>query len=76
MGIISPDFYRQFELPYLARVADAFRRIGDNMFIKGNIDSVNILLGGTDESIRADVGERMRIGMANKGFILSTACSI
>ncbi len=123
MGFISPEFYRQFELPYLTRVADAiresgktgylhtcghihdrleimaesgipglecldpppignvklddaFRRIGDKMFIKGNIDSVNTLLEGTDESIRADVGEIMRIGMANKGFILSTACSI
>lgn len=123
MGFISPEFYRQFELPYLTRVADAiresgktgyvhtcghihdrleimaesgipglecldpppignvelddaFRRIGDKMFIKGNIDSVNTLLEGTDESIRADVGEIMRIGMTNKGFILSTACSI
>jgi hypothetical protein len=123
MGFISPEFYRQFELPYLARVADAirefgktgyvhtcghihdrleiiaesgipglecldpppignveledaFRRIGDKMFIKGNIDSVNSLLEGTDKSIRADVGEIMRTGMANKGFILSTACSI
>jgi uroporphyrinogen-III decarboxylase len=46
------------------------------MFIKGNIDSVNTLLEGTDESIRSEVGEIMRIGMANRGFILSTACSI
>ena len=123
MGFMSPEFYRQFELPHLTRVSDAikaqgipayvhtcghihdrleimaesgvpglecldpppignvelddaFERIGKDMFIKGNIDSVNTLLNGTDQSIREDVGYRMRIGMENKGFILSTACSI
>lgn len=123
MGFFSPEFYSQFELPYLTRVSDAikaqgipayvhtcghihdrleiiaesgvpglecldpppigdvelddaFNRIGNNMFIKGNIDSVNTLLNGTDQLIREDVENRMRIGMQNKGFILSTACSI
>lgn len=123
MGFISPDFYRQFELPYLTQVSDAikaqgipgyvhtcghindrleimaesgitglecldpppignvelddaFNRIGNNMFIKGNIDSVNTLLNGTVSSIREDVVNRLQIGMQNKGFILSTACSI
>ncbi|MEN8230296.1 MAG: uroporphyrinogen decarboxylase family protein [Bacteroidota bacterium] len=123
MGFMSPEFYRQFELPHLTRVSDAikaqgipayvhtcghihdrleimaesgvpglecldpppigdvelddaFNRIGKDMFIKGNIDSVNTLLNGTDQSVREDVGYRMRIGMQNKGFILSTACSI
>ena len=123
MGFMSPEFYRQFELPYLTQVSDAikaqgipayvhtcghihdrleimaesgvpglecldpppigdvelddaFDRIGSKMFIKGNIDSVNTLLNGTDTLMREDVENRMRIGMQNKGFILSTACSI
>ncbi|MEN8231035.1 MAG: uroporphyrinogen decarboxylase family protein, partial [Bacteroidota bacterium] len=122
MGFISPEFYRQFELPYLSQVSDAikaqgipgyvhtcghindrleimaesgitglecldpppigdvelddaFNRIGENMFIKGNIDSVNTLLNGTELTIREDVVNRIQIGMKNRGFILSTACS-
>ncbi|MEN8153620.1 MAG: uroporphyrinogen decarboxylase family protein [Acidobacteriota bacterium] len=123
MGFISPDFYRKFEIPYLARISDAvkaqgkysyvhtcgsindrlelmeesgvsglecldpppignveledaFDRIGGKMFIKGNIDSVNTLLNGTEQSIRDDIKNRMNLGKKNKGFILSTACSI
>ena len=56
---------------------DAFRRIGDRMFIKGNIDSVNTLLVGDDEKIRNDVRRIIKTGKTvGKGFILSTACSI
>lgn len=123
MGFISPEFYRNFELPYLTRIAgaikeegkfvylhtcghindrlelmrdsgisglecldpppignaelkNAFDRIGKDMFIKGNIDSVYTLLNGTNEDIVKDVRERLEIGMNNPGFILSTACSI
>ena len=46
------------------------------MFIKGNIDSVNTLLEGSKELITEDVRQRISIGMENRGFILSTACSI
>ena len=56
---------------------DAFRRIGDRMFIKGNIDSVNTLLAGDDEKVRNDVSKIIETGTTKgKGFILSTACSI
>jgi uroporphyrinogen-III decarboxylase len=56
---------------------DAFRRIGDSMFIKGNIDSVNTLLNGDDEKMRNDVRKIIETGKyKGKGFILSTACSI
>ncbi|UCD39035.1 MAG: hypothetical protein JSW54_06035 [Fidelibacterota bacterium] len=123
MGFISPDFYREFVLPYERQVIaaiigggkyaylhtcgaigdrleameasgasglecldppplgnveleDAVRRIGQSMFIKGNIDSVNTLLHGTDESTFTDVRRCIEIGKTGKGFILSTACSI
>ena len=56
---------------------NAFDRIGDTMFIKGNIDSVNTLLFGDEKKIREDVGRIIQIGKEKgKGFILSTACSI
>ncbi len=45
-------------------------------FIKGNIDSVNMLLMGGAEEIRADARRRLEIGKEGGGFILSTACAI
>lgn len=55
---------------------DAVKRVGRSMFIKGNIDSVNTLLQGSEEEISADVKRRIETGKTGKGFILSTACSI
>jgi len=55
---------------------DAFNRIGSKMFIKGNIDPVNTLFNGTEDSISTDVRNRLHTGMQNPGFILSSACSI
>ena len=122
-GFISPDNYRDFELPFLTQIAtaikskgkfsyvhtcghindrlemmaesgvsglecldpapignveldDAFNRIGEDIFIKGNVDSVHTLLNGDDLKIHTDLSNRIKIGMKNKGFILSTACSI
>lgn len=55
---------------------DAVDRVGRSMFIKGNIDSVNILLQGNEDDVLADVQRRIQIGKQSSGFILSTACSI
>lgn len=123
MGFISPEFYREFELPYITQLSDfikskekfvylhtcghindrleqmkesgasglecldpppignveledAFKRIGRDMFIKGNIDSVHTLLHGSEETIEKDIQKRLSIGKEYPGFILSTACSI
>jgi uroporphyrinogen decarboxylase-like protein len=57
-------------------LSDAKRRIGSTGFIKGNIDSVNLLLEGTQEEIKLDTKNRLEIGSPGSGFILSTACSI
>lgn len=123
MDFISPEHYREYELPYLTKIAqaikakgifayvhtcghiddrlelmaesgvaglecldpppignvelnDAFERIGDKLFIKGNIDSVYTLLKGSDEAIENDVKHRIETGKQFPGFILSTACSI
>ena len=56
---------------------NAFERIGNDLFIKGNIDSVNSLLYADDEKAETDVHQIIKIGKTRgKGFILSTACSI
>jgi hypothetical protein len=57
-------------------LADAKRRIGGRAFIKGNIDPVNVLLAGTEETVREDARMRLAAGRPGGGYILSTACSI
>lgn len=55
---------------------DAFDRIGNDLFIKGNIDPINILYEGNVEIITHDISDRLKIGKRFPGFILSSACSI
>lgn len=56
---------------------DAFNRVGDKVFIKGNIDSVNTLLNAEVNQAQAEITKIIQIGKSKgKGFILSTACSI
>ena len=57
-------------------LADALERIGRRGFIKGNLDSVNLLLAGTAESIEKEVNAILESTSTWPGFILSTACSI
>lgn len=57
-------------------LADAKRRIGARLFIKGNLNAVALLGYTTPEQVRADVVERIRIGAPGGGYILSTACSV
>jgi uroporphyrinogen-III decarboxylase len=58
------------------RLEEAKKRIGNKVFIKGNIDPVNVLLMGSRDTIELDAKERIEIGKPGGGFILSTACSI
>ena len=57
-------------------LADAKRRIGDRLFIKGNVDPVNTLLLGTPEQVRADAMKRIRTAATGGGYVLSSACSL
>jgi MtaA/CmuA family methyltransferase len=122
-GFISPEFYREFVLPYEQQIASAVRaqnvhiythtcgaindrlemmveagisglecldppplgnvrleeakrRIGERIFIKGNMDPVHMLLFGTEKEVREDAKYRIGVGKPGGGFILSTACSI
>lgn len=55
---------------------NAFGRVGDQLFIKGNIDSVNSLLYADDSKAENDIQKIIETGKKGNGFILSTACSI
>jgi hypothetical protein len=55
---------------------DAKQRTRGRGFIKGNIDSVNMLLYGQPAEILADARHRIEVGKNGGGFILSTACSV
>ena len=48
---------------------DAFRRIGREMFIKGNIDSINTLLMADDAKAEEDVRRIIRTGMTWDGAL-------
>lgn len=57
-------------------LAEAKEKWGKQIFIKGNVDSVNVLLRGNPDLVREDVRRRLEIGSAGGGYIMSTACSI
>jgi MtaA/CmuA family methyltransferase len=55
---------------------DAKRRVGGEVFIKGNIDPVHVLLKGSADAVEKDVRSRIEVGKPGGMYILSTACSI
>lgn len=57
-------------------LADAKARVGDRMFLKGNMNPVVFLTAQTEEEIIEHATERIRDGMPGGGYILSTACSV
>lgn len=57
-------------------LADAKRRIGDRMFIKGNMNAVFMLQASSVAEVLDHARERLRDGMPGGGYILSTACSV
>jgi uroporphyrinogen-III decarboxylase len=56
-------------------LADARRRLGPAIFIKGNVDPVNTILRGSADECYRDARERIRVA-GRSGYILSTACSV
>ncbi len=56
-------------------LADARRRLGAHVFIKGNIDPVNTVLRGSPDDCYCAAMERIAIA-GPRQYILSTACSV
>lgn len=59
-----------------ADLADAKRRLGGRLFIKGNLDPVGTLLRGSAEACFAAARGRLAAAKAGGGYVLSTACSV
>lgn len=57
-------------------LSEAKARIGSRMFIKGNLNSVELLQADGMEPVLTMARERLRDGMPGGGYILSTACSV
>ena len=57
-------------------LADAKRRIGSRLFIKGNMDAVALLRARTPDEVLAMARACLRAGAPGGGYILSTACSV
>jgi hypothetical protein len=57
-------------------LVDAKARVGQRLFIKGNLDPVATLLNGSAETCYAAALERIAAAKAHGGYILSSACSV
>ncbi len=57
-------------------LGDAKQRVGDRLALKGNLDSVNVLLQADEQTFKNVVRDTIRTGMAGGGYILSSACSV
>jgi uroporphyrinogen-III decarboxylase len=77
MAATGTDGIDTLDPPPLGTVdlADARRRLGTAVFIKGNVDPVNTVLRGTADECYRDARERIRVA-GRRGYILSTACSV
>lgn len=57
-------------------LADAKERIGSQLFIKGNLDAVNVMLKGTPQKVLEEARRCLEVAASGGGYILSSACSI
>lgn len=57
-------------------LAYAKEKVGDKVFLKGNMNSVALLAAKTEEQVITHASERIRDGKPGGGYILSTACSV
>ncbi|MBK8048449.1 MAG: hypothetical protein IPK16_15835 [Anaerolineales bacterium] len=57
-------------------LATAKRQIGDKVFIKGNMNAVELLQATTEAQVIAHATNRIEAGKPGGGYILSTACSV
>lgn len=57
-------------------IAEAKRRLGGRLFLKGNLDPVATLLRGTPQQAREAARERIAAAGPGGGYVLSSACSV
>ena len=57
-------------------LVDAKEQIGKRLFLKGNVDPVNVILLGTPDQVLEESKRCIKVASAGSGYILSSACSI
>ena len=57
-------------------IGDVKREFGNKIFLKGNLDPVNVLLKGTKEEVYEKAAWLVEQAGRGGGYILSTACSV
>jgi len=57
-------------------LAEAKSLIGEKVFLKGNMNGVEILAFEAEDDVIQHATERIQVGMPGGGYILSTACSV
>ncbi len=57
-------------------LADAKSRLGNRLFIKGNLDAVNVILAGTPGQVLESALSCIAAGAPGGGYVLSSACSV
>ncbi len=57
-------------------LADARRRTKGRVFLKGNVDPVNVVLRGTPDDVRRAARACLETAAEGGGYVLSTACSV
>ncbi len=57
-------------------LADAKRRVGDKIFLKGNLDSPHTLLKLSREEVKEIAKKKIQEGAPDGGYILSSSCSV
>lgn len=57
-------------------LADAKARVGEKIFLKGNLDPVNTILLGAPKQVLNQAKQCIEAAAAGGGYILSSACSI
>jgi len=68
------DGAENLEKPPMGHIdlADAKRRVGDKMFLKGNVDPVGAMLKGTPQDVDREVREAIEAAGRDGGLIVST----
>ncbi len=57
-------------------LSEAKHRVGERLFIKGNLDAVNVLLRGSTDQVGEAAKNCLSAASAGGGYILSSACSV
>ena len=59
-----------------AELEEAKREVGQQVFLKGNMNSVELLLAKSEQGIIKEASRCLHAASAGGGYILSTACSV